>query len=50
LLIVVRRNDTALYEDLEWSFTAVPGVKVIMTVGRLTADRHRTQFATTAGA
>jgi hypothetical protein len=41
LLIVVRRNDTALYEHLEWSFTAVPGVKVI--VDRKTADRRSAQ-------
>jgi hypothetical protein len=41
LLIVVRRNDTALYEHLEWSFTAVPGVKVI--ADRRTADRRSAQ-------
>jgi hypothetical protein len=41
LLIVVRRNDTALYEHLEWSFTCVPGVKVI--VDRRTDDRRSAQ-------
>jgi hypothetical protein len=41
LLIVVRRNETALYEHLEWSFTAVPGVKVI--ADRRTADRRSAQ-------
>ena len=41
LLIVVRRNDTALYEHLEWSFAGVPGVKVI--VDRRTNDRRSAQ-------
>ena len=30
LLIVVGRNDTALYEHLTWSFARVSGVKVIV--------------------
>jgi hypothetical protein len=41
LLIIVRRNDTALYEHLEWSFAGVPGVKVI--VDRRTDDRRSAQ-------
>lgn len=41
LLIVVRRNDTALYEHLEWSFASVAGVKVI--VDRRTDDRRSAQ-------
>jgi peptidoglycan/LPS O-acetylase OafA/YrhL len=41
LVIVVRRNDTALYEDLEWSFAGVPSVKVI--VDRRTDDRRSAQ-------
>jgi hypothetical protein len=40
LLIVVRRNDTALYEHLTWSFGRVPGVKVI--VDRRVGDRRST--------
>jgi hypothetical protein len=41
LLIVVRRNDTALYEHLQWSFAGVPGVKVI--VDRRTDVRRSAQ-------
>jgi hypothetical protein len=41
LLIVVHRSNSALCEHLEWSFTAVPGVKVIMD--RRTADRRSAQ-------
>jgi hypothetical protein len=41
VLIIVRPNDTALYEDLEWSFAGVPGVKVI--VDRRTDDRRSAQ-------
>jgi hypothetical protein len=41
LLIVVRRNDTALYEHLQWSFAGVPGVKVI--VDRRNDDRRSAQ-------
>ena len=41
LLIVVRRNDTALFEHLQWSFAGVPGVKVI--VDRRTDNRRSAQ-------
>jgi hypothetical protein len=41
LLIVVRRNDAALFEHLQWLFTGVPGVKVI--VDRRTDDRRSAQ-------
>jgi hypothetical protein len=41
VLIVVRRNDTVLYEHLKWSFARVPGVKVI--VDRRVGDRRSTQ-------
>jgi hypothetical protein len=41
LLIVVRRNDTALFEHLEWTFAGVPRVKVI--VDRRTDKRRSAQ-------
>lgn len=41
LLIVVRPNDTPLYEYLQRSFTGVPRVKVI--VERRVGDRRRAQ-------
>jgi hypothetical protein len=43
LLIVVRRNDVALYERLKWSFAGVPGVTVI--VDRRADDRRSAQDA-----
>ena len=45
LLIVVRRNDTALYEHLQRSFASVPGVKVIMD--RRVGDRRSARGSVT---
>jgi hypothetical protein len=45
VLIVVRRNDTELYEHLQWSFARMRGVKVIVdrrVGGRRSAQHHVT--------
>jgi hypothetical protein len=41
VLIIVRPNNTALFEHLQWSFAGVPGVKVI--VDRRTDNRRSAQ-------